>query len=77
MSGLESAIEQALASPLQVVRSLGDPDAHLYYRLYTHASLGEKYLCVVVKVLANDAFVLTAYLTDRVRRGIQLWPESS
>lgn len=77
MKGVEAVIVDTLASPLQVLRSLGDPDAHLYYRLYTHASLGEKYLCVVVKVLTNDAFVLTAYLTDRVRRGVQLWPENS
>lgn len=35
------------------------------------------YLYVVVKALETDAFVLTAYLTDRVKRGVQLWPENS
>jgi hypothetical protein len=36
--------------------------------------VGDKYLCVAVKIRATDAFVLTAYLTDRVKRGVPLWP---
>ncbi|MCZ7640697.1 MAG: hypothetical protein M5U12_34355 [Verrucomicrobia bacterium] len=36
--------------------------------------VGGKYLCVVVKVLEADAFVLTAYLTDPIKRGTTLWP---
>ena len=36
--------------------------------------MGEKLLCVVVKVLReDDAFVLTAYLTDRLKRGEVIW----
>ena len=34
-----------------------------------------KYLCVVVMVRSADAFVLTAYLTDEVKQGEQLWPK--
>jgi len=29
---------------------------------------------VVVKTTDTDAFVLTAYLTDQVKKGILLWP---
>jgi hypothetical protein len=36
--------------------------------------VGDKYLCVVVKLIADDAFVLTAYLTDTVKKGRLLWP---
>ena len=50
--------------------------ANLYYRYYVGTMVGDKYLCVVVKVLPADAFVLTAYLTDKVKRGVQLWPTS-
>jgi len=28
----------------------------------------------VVKVVGEDAFVLTAYLTDKVKKGVQIWP---
>jgi hypothetical protein len=36
--------------------------------------VGDKWLCVVVKYAADDAFVLTAYLTDKPKKGEQLWP---
>ncbi|MFZ4677003.1 MAG: hypothetical protein ACOYM4_15155, partial [Nodosilinea sp.] len=39
--------------------------AHPYYREGTIA--GDKWLCVVVKYLDNDAFVITAYLTDKLK----------
>lgn len=35
--------------------------------------MGEKFLCVVVEVLEGDAFVLTAYLTDKIKEGEMLW----
>jgi len=31
----------------------------------------------VVKVLEADAFVVTAYLTDKVKKGKQLWPKEN
>jgi len=36
--------------------------------------VGDKFLCVAVKVVDNDAFVLTAYLTDTIKKGRQVWP---
>ena len=36
--------------------------------------MGGKCLCVVVKYLANDAFVVTAYLTDKPKAGEDVWP---
>jgi hypothetical protein len=76
MVGMETAIEEALRQPIAVVQSLSDPEAHLYYRYYLGTMVGDKFLCVVVKVSADDAFVLTAYLTDKVKKGVQLWPTS-
>jgi molybdopterin synthase catalytic subunit len=37
--------------------------------------VGAKYICVVVKLAGDDAFVLTAYLTDRIKKGVPLWPK--
>lgn len=73
--GLEGAIEQTLARPETVMESFTDPQARLYYRFYVGTRVGEKYLCVVVKISRDDAFVLTAYLTDKVKRGAQVWPQ--
>lgn len=77
MAGMEQAIGETLARPESVVESLSDAEAQLYYRFYIGTRVGDKYLCVVVKVQATDAFVITAYLTDTVKRGAQLWPKRS
>ena len=74
MVSLESAIEETLRDPERVVRSFSDPEARLYYRYYFWTMVGGKYLCVVVKMLDVDAFVLTAYVTDRIKKGVPLWP---
>jgi hypothetical protein len=77
MAGMESGIAETLAQPERVVQSFSDPQAHLYYRYYLRAIGGGKYLCTVVKVSEADAFVLTAYLTDRIKRGVTLWPTNT
>lgn len=77
MSGLEDAIEKTLQAPEAVVRSRSDEQARLYYRFYPDTLVGEKFLCVVVKVQAEDAFILTAYLTDRLKRGEIIWSAES
>ena len=74
MAELEVAIEETLARPARVVQSLSDLQALLYYRWYVGTAVGDKYLCVVVKVVGTDAFVLTAYLTDTIKKGRQVWP---
>jgi hypothetical protein len=75
MVDLEAAIEATLVHPEMVVESLSDPQTHLYYRFYVGTRVGDKYLCVVVKVLGEDAFILTAYLTDRMKGGVRIWPK--
>ena len=77
MAGLENAIAETLAQPEGVVESLSDPEARLYYRYYLGTRVGDKWFCVVVKVMDQDAFVLTAYLTDKIKRGVQIWPRGS
>jgi len=73
METLVSAIGETLTKPDCSVQSASDEDARLYYRHETTANLGEKYICVVVKIHGDDAFVLTAYLTDHIKKGTLLW----
>lgn len=73
MVGLERAIEETLERPEVVVESLSDNRAILYYRYYRRTRVGDKYLCVVVKIGEQDAFIVTAYLTDRPKKGVTLW----
>jgi len=58
MAGMRRALEETLQAPSVVVESLSDPTARLYHRFYTRTVVGEKYLCVVVKFSAEDAFVV-------------------
>src|ERR1051326_3795723 len=75
MRGMERRIAETLSAPQRVLSSLSDERARLDYRFYIGTRVGNKYLCVVVKVLETDAFVVTATLTDKVKRGRQLWPK--
>jgi len=77
MSGLEGSIAETLSSPEKVVESRSDQEARLYYRYYYGTPVGDKFLCVVVKLMHADAFVMTAYLTDRVKKGTQVWPSNT
>ena len=76
MTDGEAAIEETLLSPEQVLESLFDPGVRPYYRFYRMTAVGDKYLCVVIKMSRGDAFVLTAYLTDSIKRGWRIWPET-
>ena len=71
---MESAIAETLARPQKVIQSSSDPQAELCYRYYLGTRVGDKWLCVVVKTLPRDAFVVTAYLTDKPKQGMVLWP---
>lgn len=73
MVGMEAAIDETLLEPEIVIQSKSDDQAKLYYHSYARTPVGEKLLCVVVKVQQDDAFVLTAYLTDRLKRGEVIW----
>ena len=77
MSGMDEALKETFAEPLRVVRSASDRNVELYYRQYRRTRVGDKYLCVVVKTSPTDAFVITAYLTDRIKRGTAVWPSDT
>jgi hypothetical protein len=77
MQGMEERIGETLLRPERVLESLSDPQARLYYRMYVATRVGDKHLCVVVRMADNDAFVLTAYLMSKPAGGRQLWPRKN
>jgi len=75
IAGLEEAMRETLDLPEQVRQSTSDPvRVNLYYRWHIGTTRGDKYLCVVVKLVDDDAFVITAYLTEEIKRGDVIWP---
>lgn len=74
MQDMAEQIEIVLRQPLLVRRSRSDSNARLFYEYYARTVVGGKWLCIVVKYNASDAFVVTAYLTDQPKAGEDLWP---
>jgi hypothetical protein len=74
MSGMATEIPRVLRQPQLVRRSRTDATIRLFYEFYARTILGGKWLCVVVKYAMDDAFVVTAYLTENPKAGEDLWP---
>ena len=74
MKEMGGEIERVLLEPQLVRRSRSDQAVRLFYEFYAQTIVGGKWLCVVVKYAENDAFVVTAYLTDKPKAGEDLWP---
>lgn len=71
VAGRLADVEGCLAAPAQVRRSKQDPAVYLFYTLLT-----PYYLCVIVKRLDGEGFVVTCYVTDTIKEGTQIWPTS-
>ena len=74
LDGMDSEVEVVLRKPRFIRLSRSDPRVHLFYAFYPKTLVGGKWLCVVVKYQEADAFVVTAYLTNRPKAGEDLWP---
>ena len=74
MKEMGAEIERVLRQPQFVRCSRLDTAVRLFYEFYAQTIVGGKWLCVVVKYAENDAFVVTAYLTDKPKAGEELWP---
>lgn len=66
-------ISETLLGPDRIIQSRTDIQAELFYKWYQTTPVTSKYLCVIVKVLPNDQFALTAYHTDTIKQGVVLW----
>lgn len=75
MVGQERRITEVLQEPDVVFTSHKDSSVHVYYRHYARGPVGSKHLMVAVKILEEDAFVITAFFTGEVKGGEQIWPK--
>ena len=75
MESMGEEIERTLRQPQLVRRSRSNEAVQLFYEFYARTIVDGKWLCVVVKYGESDAFVVTAYLTDKPKAGEELWPK--
>ena len=73
MFGQIEKISETLSNPDRIIRSGTDQNVEMFYRYYEVTPVTKKYLCVLAKVLVDDAFIITAYFTDTIKRGEILW----
>lgn len=67
--GKEQVVVRTLVAPDQVRVSRVDESVYLFYR-----KVDKKYLCVVAKkVNAGTAFIMTAYITEKIKEGRIVW----
>jgi|SRR3989338_7086527 len=64
MKDKESIVKGTLITPTELRVSRKDPTVFLYYK-----KLNGKYSCVVTKSLNGEGFIITAYITDRIKAG--------
>lgn len=70
MADMPEVIGDALRYPDAVRRSSTRPaTVRLYYKWIVGTPVGDKWVCVVVKYIGDEAFVLTAYATDAIKQG--------
>ena len=75
MADFRNGIGETLREPEEIRRSNSVPETtRLYYKGYYGTNVGDKWVCVVVKVLPDEAFIVSAYVTDRIKEGELLWP---
>jgi hypothetical protein len=65
----QQAVRACLENPEVIRASAKDREVHVYY-----LQIGRSYLCVVVAPQIRDRyFVVTIYLTKRIKPGDELW----
>jgi len=71
MRGKEEEVITTLKEPDFVRQSRRDTSVYLYYR-----KVKDRSICVVCKHLNGDGFIITTYITDRVKEGEEVWRKS-
>lgn len=68
IAGMESEVQESLINPDIVRVSQDDEDVLLYYK-----KIQKLFVCVVCRHLNGDGFVITCYLTDKIKEGKNIW----
>ena len=71
LAGREKEVEETLRDPDQVRRSRKDPKVFLLYR-----GSAPRWLCAVTRQQNNGGFLITAYPTNAIKAGEQIWTKS-
>lgn len=68
MLGKEELVKKTLKGPIEIRTSKKDPNVYLYY-----GNDPPYLICVVVRHLNGEGFIITAYRTDKMKLGEIAW----
>ena len=68
MAGKEELVKDALINADEARRSSKDKDVFIYYRRQK-----KHFVAVVCKHLNGEGYIITTYITDRVKMGELVW----
>jgi hypothetical protein len=71
MAGREDAVRATLENPEQIRQSRADSEVLLFYRGETSS----RWVSAVAKQAVDLGFLITAYPTDAIKEGTQVWPK--
>ncbi len=69
--GKEEEVQNCLRQPESVRHSTQDQAVYLFY-----LSQPPYYLVVIAKRLDEEGFIITSYLSDKIKEGEPVWPTS-
>ncbi len=74
MAAMEYTIGETLADPDEIYRDPQDPNTvRLYYRWFNGLPVGDNRICVAIKVLNGDAYIITAFVASHIKGDELLW----
>ena len=71
MVGREDVVMATLENPEQIRQSRSDSEVLLFYC----AERSSRWVCAVAKRAADQGVLITAYPTDAIKEGTQVWPK--
>lgn len=64
----QQEVQETLQSPDEIRRSIKGDKVFLYYKKY-----GTRYLCVIARHRNGKGFIITVYLTKKIKEGTTIW----
>ncbi len=71
MAGREADVQATLQQPATIRQSRSDAAVYLFYS----SERTGRWICAVTKRLNGEGFLITTYVTDAIKEGVQIWPK--
>jgi hypothetical protein len=76
MRNQRTRIKETLVDPDEIRASVQNPEIWLFYKLYPKTPVTRKFMLVVVKASTEESFIVTAFYTDKVKKGDIIWKKN-